>query len=61
MISSVKSQENGFDSRLENIFKRDVKVKYKVKLSGKVKLYVSDKNAIKGLSGVLSLYKREFH
>ncbi len=62
MVSNLRFREAEANNvHLENIFKKDYKIQYKKKLSGKIKLYVSGKNALRGLSDVLSLYMRELH
>lgn len=44
---------------INKFFKKDYKVSYNKKLSGKIKLYISDKNTVKNISGLVMLYKRE--
>lgn len=44
---------------INNFFKKECRISYRKKLSGKIKLYISEKNDIKGLSGLAKLYKRE--
>lgn len=40
-------------------FQKEYKVKYNKKPSGKIKLYVSEKNSIKNIGDLVALYKRE--
>ncbi|MFZ5353873.1 MAG: hypothetical protein ACOZCL_14275 [Bacillota bacterium] len=61
MISNIRFRDTDINCNIEYIFKKDIKIKYKKKLAGKVRLYISEKNAVKGLSGILSLYRRELH
>lgn len=55
---NLENTDNRFNI-INNFFKKDYKIKYNKKLSGKVRLYVSEKNAIKNLKGIVSLYRRE--
>ena len=40
-----------------SFFKKGVKVRYNKKLTGKVRLYISEKNSMKGMNDILSLYE----
>lgn len=44
---------------INKFFKREFKVNYNKKLSGKIKLYISEKNTIKNIDGLVAMYKRE--
>lgn len=44
---------------INNFFKKEYKITYNKKLSGKIKLYISEKNTIKDINGLIKLYKRE--
>lgn len=44
---------------INQFFKANDKVKYNKKLSGKIKLYISEKNTLKSISSVMKLYRRE--
>ena len=44
---------------INKFFKKEYKVKYNKKLSAKIKLYISEKNTISNMSGLVMLYKRE--
>ncbi|MGB7606668.1 MAG: hypothetical protein WBL93_14450 [Lutisporaceae bacterium] len=46
---------------IDKFFKKDYKIKYNKKLSGKIRLYISERNSIKDLSGIVTLYKKELH
>jgi hypothetical protein len=55
---NLENADNQF-TVINNFFKKEYKITYNKKLSGKVRLYVSERNAIKNLKGIVSLYKRE--
>jgi len=40
-----------------SFFKKGVKIRYNKKLTGKVRLYISEKNSMKGMNDILSLYE----
>ncbi|OGO78264.1 MAG: hypothetical protein A2Y23_15660 [Clostridiales bacterium GWB2_37_7] len=40
-------------------FKKEYRVSYNKKLSGKIRLYISEKNTVRNMSGLVMLYKRE--
>ena len=40
-------------------FKKEYKVSYNKKLTGKIKLYISEKNTLRNINGLVVLYKRE--
>ena len=42
-------------------FKKDIKIRYNKKLTGKVKLYISEKNSMKNISDILSLYENRLN
>jgi hypothetical protein len=44
---------------VNKFFKKEYKVSYNKKLSGKIRLYISEKNAVKKISSMAMLYKRE--
>jgi hypothetical protein len=44
---------------INKFFKKEHKVSYNKKLSGKVKLYISEKNTLRSIKGLVMLYKRE--
>jgi hypothetical protein len=44
---------------INKFFKREYKINYNKKLSGKIKLYISEKNTIKNINGLVEMYKRE--
>ncbi|MDF2532579.1 MAG: hypothetical protein K0R80_3251 [Clostridia bacterium] len=44
---------------ISKFFKKEYKVSYNKKLTGKIKLYISDKNTVSNMSSLVMLYKRE--
>lgn len=63
MVANLRLDSNGLkhSKQIANFFKKDVKIKYNKKLSGKVRLYVSEKNGLRNLTGVLSLYENSLN
>lgn len=63
MVANLRldSGELNHSKQVVNFFKRNVKIKYNKKLSGKVRLYVSEKNGLRSLTGVLSLYENSLN
>lgn len=61
MTNLNTNQINNKNINIANFFNRDKKIRYKTIFRGKKRLYVSDKNIIKDLSQVLSLYSGELH
>jgi hypothetical protein len=43
--------------QITRFFKKGVKIRYNKKLTGKVRLYISEKNSVKGMNDILSLYE----
>lgn len=62
MITNInlENEENKFYN-INKFFKKDYKIKYNRKLSGKVKLYISERNEAKNFSRIALLYKNELH
>ena len=44
-----------------SFFKKGVKIRYNKKLTGKVRLYISEKNSVKNISNILSLYENRLN
>ena len=44
---------------INKFFKKEYRVSYNKKLSGKIRLYISEKNTIRNINGLVTLYKRE--
>ncbi|MDD3705989.1 MAG: hypothetical protein PHC45_08005 [Clostridiaceae bacterium] len=43
--------------QIKSFFKKGVKIRYNKKLTGKVRLYISEKNSVKNMNDILSLYE----
>ncbi len=58
MVAGIRLDSNGMKhtKQISSFFKKGVKIKYNKKLTGKVRLYISDKNSIRSMSDILSLY-----
>lgn len=59
MVSSIRlvAEPEKQIIQINNFFRKDLKIKYSRKLSGKVRLYISEKNALKSISGILTVYE----
>lgn len=59
MVASIKLDNNDVrqNKQIISFFKKGKKIKYNKKLSGKVRLYISEKNSMKGFNDILSLYE----
>lgn len=44
---------------INEFFKKNYKVIYKKKLTGNIRLYISEKNSIKHITNMMMLYKRD--
>jgi len=44
-----------------SFFKKGVKIRYNKKVTGKVRLYISEKNSVKSISDILSLYENRLN
>lgn len=58
--NNLDNGQNQFNV-IDKFFKKDYKIKYNKKLSGKIRLYISERNSIKELNGIITLYKKELH
>lgn len=47
--------------QIANFFKKGSKIRYNKKLTGKVRLYISDKNSMKSMNEILSLYENSLN
>ncbi|MGE5630821.1 MAG: hypothetical protein ACM3TR_06950 [Caulobacteraceae bacterium] len=63
MVANLKADSIGIKHNKEIVkfFKTSTKIVYSKKLSGKIRLYVSEKNVLKSLNGVLSLYENSLN
>jgi hypothetical protein len=54
-IENIESQNQIIDK----FFKKEYRVSYNKKLTGKIKLYISEKNTIRNIKDLVMMYKRE--
>jgi hypothetical protein len=54
-IENIENQNQIIDK----FFKKEYRVSYNKKLSGKIKLYISEKNTIRNIKDLVVMYKRE--
>ncbi len=47
--------------QVAKFFKKGIKIRYNKKLTRKVRLYVSEKNSLKSMNGILSLYEERLN
>lgn len=59
MAANLKLDSNEMKQTKQVIkfFKKGVKVRYNKKLTGKVRLYISEKNSLRSMNDILSLYE----
>lgn len=59
MVANIKtdSGEMKQTKQIVSFFKKGKKIRYNKKLTGKVRLYISEKNSLKSMNGILSLYE----
>ncbi|KUO72397.1 MAG: hypothetical protein APF77_06115 [Clostridia bacterium BRH_c25] len=59
MVANIKldNSEIKQTKQITSFFKKGAKIRYNKKLTGKIRLYISEKNSIKGMNGILSLYE----
>ncbi|HYF75095.1 MAG TPA: hypothetical protein VD757_00800 [Candidatus Nitrosocosmicus sp.] len=63
MIGSIKLDNNEAKQpkQIASFFKKGTKIRYNKKLTGKVRLYISDKNSMKSMNDILSLYENSLN
>jgi hypothetical protein len=63
MVGSIKLDNSEMKQvkKVASFFKKGTKIKYNKKLTGKVRLYISDKNSLKGMNEILSLYENSLN
>ncbi|HNR03882.1 MAG TPA: hypothetical protein PKU88_04895 [Bacillota bacterium] len=63
MTASIRLDNNEAKQTKQIIrfFKKGVKIRYNKKLTGKVRLYISEKNSVKNISDILSLYENRLN
>lgn len=59
MAANIRLDNNEMKQtkQIISFFKKGVKIRYNKKLSGKVRLYISEKNSMKNMNDILSLYE----
>lgn len=63
MVGSIKldSSDAKQAKQVASFFKKGCKIKYNKKITGKVKLYISEKNSIRSINYILSLYQNSLN
>ena len=63
MTASIRLDNNEAKQtkQIISFFKKGVKIRYNKKLTGKVRLYISEKNSVKNISNILSLYENRLN
>jgi hypothetical protein len=63
MVANIKLNNSEVKQvkQIVSFFKKDTKIRYNKKLTGKVRLYISDKNSMKNMNDVLSLYENSLN
>lgn len=63
MVASIKLDNNDVreDKQIASFFRKGRKIRYNKKLTGKVRLYISDKNSIRSVNDILSLYENSLN
>jgi hypothetical protein len=63
MVANIKSDCSVVKQtkQIASFFKKGSKIRYSKKLTGKVKLYISDKNSMRSMNEVLSLYENSLN
>lgn len=63
MVANIKLDNNDVrpNKQITSFFKKGTKIKYNKKLSGKVRLYISEKNSMKSFNDILSLYENSLN
>ncbi len=63
MTASIRLDNNEAKQtkKIIRFFKKGVKIRYNKKLTGKVRLYISEKNSVKNISDILSLYENRLN
>jgi len=59
MVANIRLDDTEVkeNKQITNFFKKGVKIRYNKKLTGKVKLYISEKNSMRSMNDILSLYE----
>ena len=63
MVASIKLDNNEVrpNKQITSFFRRGTKIRYNKKLTGKVRLYISEKNSMKSFNDILSLYENSLN
>lgn len=63
MVASIKLDNSEVKQvkQIASFFKKGYKIKYNKKLTGKVRLYISEKNSTKSMNDILSLYENNLN
>lgn len=63
MVASIKLDNNELrpNKQITSFFKKSIKIRYNKKLTGKVRLYISEKNSMKSFNDILSLYENSLN
>lgn len=63
MVGSIKLDNNQIKQKKQIVrfFKSGSKIKYNKKLTRKVRLYISEKNSLKSINNILSLYENSLN
>jgi hypothetical protein len=54
-IENIENQ----NQMIDKFFKKEYRVSYNKKLTGKIKLYISEKNTIRNIKDLVVMYKRQ--
>jgi hypothetical protein len=54
-IENIENQ----NQMIDKFFKKEYRASYNKKLSGKIKLYISEKNTIRNIKDLVVMYKRQ--
>ncbi len=63
MVANIKLENSEVKQvkQIVSFFKKGTKIRYNKKLTGKVRLYISDKNSMKNMNDILSLYENSLN
>lgn len=63
MVANIKLENSEVKQvkQIVSFFKKGAKIRYNKKLTGKVRLYISDKNSMKSMNDILSLYENSLN
>jgi len=63
MVANIKLENSEVKQvkQIVSFFKKGTKIRYNKKLTGKVRLYISDKNSMRNMNDILSLYENSLN